>query len=291
MVTYLEGDADGRRGTSGQWDRLAAGDELDRLSVIRTYPGSYLDLRLQAGTVVRVMEETLFSLSNLGSERIEVDIREGEVISRVKRLAGEQKFFVETPGAVAGVRGTELVLAVDPEQTVVFGMSGSVEVSNPEFPEQTTVLEVHERSTVSLGVAPSDPQPMSAEEIDRYQRILDALNEEQVLLVTDQITFRPNSADLTPAAQEAVSEIYDQLRAVERRIEIVGHTADIGSPQAQVRLSTERAESVKDYLIELGLSDSQLSATGVGGSRPLSDDTDPAALRRNRRVEFRVNSE
>lgn len=55
VVTYLEGDADGRRGSSGQWDRLAAGDELDRLSVIRTYPASYLDLRLQTGTVVRVI--------------------------------------------------------------------------------------------------------------------------------------------------------------------------------------------------------------------------------------------
>ncbi|MDA3951015.1 MAG: OmpA family protein [Spirochaeta sp.] len=291
MVTYVEGDADGRSGTSGQWDRLAAGDKLDRLSVIRTYPGSYLDLRLQTGTVVRVMEETLFSLSNLGSERIEVDIREGEVISRVKRLAGKQEFFVQTPGAVAGVRGTELVLAVDPEQTAVFGMSGSVEVSNPDFPDQTTTLGVHERSTVSSGVAPTDPQPMTPEEIDRYQRILDTLNEEQVLLVSDQITFQPNSAELTPGAQEALDEIYDQLRSVESRIEILGHTADIGSPQSQVRLSTERAESVRDYLIERGISESQLSATGMGGSRPLSEDTDPAALRRNRRVEFRVNSD
>lgn len=291
MVTYLEGDADGRRGSSGQWDRLAAGDELDRLSVIRTYPASYLDLRLQTGTVVRVMEETLFSLSDLGSERIEVDIREGEVISRVKRLAGEQEFFVQTPGAVAGVRGTELVLAVAPEETVVFGMSGSVEVSNPEFPEQTTVLAVHERSTVSSGVAPTDPQPMTAEEIDRYQRILDALNEEQVLLVSDQITFQPNSAELTQQAREALDEIYDQLRTVERPIEIVGHTADIGAEQAQVQLSTGRAESVRDYLIERGIPADQLSATGVGGSRPLSEDTDRAALRRNRRVEFRVNSE
>jgi outer membrane protein OmpA-like peptidoglycan-associated protein len=48
---------------------------------------------------------------------------------------------------------------------------------------------------------------------------------------------------------------------------------------------------VRDYLIERGISESQLSATGMGGSRPLSEDTDPAALRRNRRVEFRVNSD
>ncbi|MFW5828102.1 MAG: OmpA family protein [Alkalispirochaeta sp.] len=85
--------------------------------------------------------------------------------------------------------------------------------------------------------------------------------------------------------------IEDTLQTVNRPVEIVGHTADIGTQQSQLTLSTQRAEAVREYLVELGIPEQNLSATGVGGSRPIVTGSDSEALRRNRRVEFRVGNE
>lgn len=288
VVTFVDGYADGRRGNADQWEDLYAGSELDSRSVVRTHDDSYLDIRLQGGNVVRVMEETLFSLAELTTERIAMDVREGELVSRLERIAGTQEFSIRTPDAVAGVRGTELVLSVEPDETVVFGMSGSVEVSSPEHPGEVTRLGVHEKTSINEGMPPSSAEPMTDAEINRYRQLLNSLNEEEVLIVSTRITFEPDSAELTPDARAAVQEIYEQLREIERDVEIVGHTANVGSPQSQLILSRERAEAVRSYLVELGIPGAQLTATGVGGTRPITESTESDAIQRNRRVEFRA---
>lgn len=289
IVTYTDGLTEGRvEDGDTDWVELAAGDELEQRSIVRTGVESFADIRLQTGSVVRLMEETLFSLSSLGTQRIEMDIREGEVVSRLERLVGRQELTLRTPRAVAGVRGTELVVAVDPAGAIVYGMSGSVEVWNPETPEETVRLGVHEKSTVSDG-APSEPIAMSRAEIAHYDRILASLHEQQVLLVSSNITFRPDSAELTHEAEEELRRIYEQLQAVEYDIEIIGHSADVGSRASQIQLSTERARTVLEHLVALGIPASRLSASGAGSSRPIAAGTDPESMSRNRRVEFVVD--
>lgn len=291
MITFLDGTADGRINPETGWQRVAAGDVLESGSIVRTYTDSFLDIRLRTGSIVRVMDETLFSLADLGTERIEMDIRQGEIVSRLERLAGTQEFSIGSPATIAGVRGTELALVVVGDDTTVFGLSGAVEVSNPEFPGVATLLGAGQKAAVTVGAPPAEAEPMSEGEINRYEQILSALNEQQVLIVTDRITFQPDSAELTSGAMDALQEISAELRRVDRHIEIVGHTADVGTERSQLTLSAQRAESVREYLVELGIPVQQLSATGVGGSRPITVGTDPDALRRNRRVEFRVSDE
>lgn len=261
-------------------------DELDSRSVVDTSVESSADIRLQEGSVIRIMENTLFSLSDLGAERAEMDVRRGEVVSRVQRFAPEQDFRVRTPGAVVGVRGTELALSVKSAEATVFGMSGTVEVWNPQFPDEATELGIHEKATATLGERPSGPQPMSEEEIERYRQILDSLNERQVLAGTEGISFEPDSLQLTGEARQALEDLSEQLSSIDGTIEIVGHTADIGPRESQLRLSQERAQAVLEHLVELGISADRLTATGAGGTRPLSDASDADAMRRNRRVEF-----
>jgi outer membrane protein OmpA-like peptidoglycan-associated protein len=289
VVTYVDGTAERKTGDGAVWELLEAGDELGSDSFVRTGAQSYADVRLQSRSVIRVMEQTVFSLSALSTERIEMKIDEGTVISRVRRLAGTQEFEFSTRTAVAGVRGTELVVSAGPDKTTIYGMSGSVEVYSPENPSQTVLLGVHEKSNVAAGSPPSDAVEMSPQEIDRYQSILDALHEDEILLVSDRITFKPNSAELTTEAEQELQEVYLQLASLEDRIEIIGHTADVGDHESQITLSTERAQTVVDYLVQLGIPESRLSATGVGGDRPVAQGTDSASLSRNRRVEFVID--
>ncbi len=73
------------------------------------------------------------------------------------------------------------------------------------------------------------------------------------------------------------------------RIEVSGHTDNIGSKQANLIVSQRRAESVKTWLVEKGIDPSRIATTGYGESRPMAsndDEVDGRAL--NRRIEFRV---
>jgi outer membrane protein OmpA-like peptidoglycan-associated protein len=71
-------------------------------------------------------------------------------------------------------------------------------------------------------------------------------------------------------------------------IQLEGHTDFLGDGRANMRLSQQRVESVKDYLAEKGIAKNRIRTKAFGGSQPLSRDNTPEAHRLNRRVEVRI---
>ena len=70
------------------------------------------------------------------------------------------------------------------------------------------------------------------------------------------------------------------------RVEIQGHTDEQGSPAYNMRLSRQRADSVRAFLVEAGIDPQRLRTKGFGQRRPLSPDGSVDSRARNRRVEF-----
>lgn len=73
-----------------------------------------------------------------------------------------------------------------------------------------------------------------------------------------------------------------------KRIRIEGHTDAIGTDAYNMKLSQRRANSVRDYLIQQGISADRLEAVGYGKSRPIAPNNTAAGRAQNRRVEFNV---
>ncbi|MFB3057537.1 MAG: OmpA family protein, partial [Ignavibacteriaceae bacterium] len=71
-------------------------------------------------------------------------------------------------------------------------------------------------------------------------------------------------------------------------VDIVGHTDQVGSDKYNDKLSLQRAESVKKYLIAKGVYASRLSTVGKGKRELLFKENDPTSRLYNRRIEFRV---
>lgn len=69
-------------------------------------------------------------------------------------------------------------------------------------------------------------------------------------------------------------------------IEVAGHTDNVGSAEVNLRLSQQRADAVRDYLVGQGVSSAQLVAKGYGDSRPLAGNETEEGRFRNRRIEF-----
>ncbi|HET9486838.1 MAG TPA: OmpA family protein [Chryseosolibacter sp.] len=71
-------------------------------------------------------------------------------------------------------------------------------------------------------------------------------------------------------------------------IQLEGHTDYLGDSRANMKLSQQRVEAVRDYLGDKGIAKSRIRTKAYGGNQPLSRDNTPEAHRLNRRVEVRV---
>lgn len=69
-------------------------------------------------------------------------------------------------------------------------------------------------------------------------------------------------------------------------LKLAGHTDNVGSDAANMKLSKDRAESVKAYLVSKGANASRIEATGYGETQPITSNKTEAGRQKNRRVEF-----
>lgn len=106
-------------------------------------------------------------------------------------------------------------------------------------------------------------------------------------VVLQNIQFEYNSSALTLDSQAGIEMLTTFLkRNPELKVELAGHTDNVGSEKYNLKLSTDRAEVVRQALITNGIEESRLTAHGYGASRPVApNDTDEhRAL--NRRTEM-----
>lgn len=108
--------------------------------------------------------------------------------------------------------------------------------------------------------------------------------------IVNNIYFDFQSYTITSASQETLKRIQGALlQSPDMHIEIGGHTDNIGSEAYNLKLSQQRAEAVKNYLVEKGIDSSRIEAVGYGESHPLASNDDEVNGRElNRRIEIRV---
>ncbi len=116
------------------------------------------------------------------------------------------------------------------------------------------------------------------------------VEEQGVLRFLQQVRFATNEAALLPESRALLDEVVRTLRVQPsiRRVEIQGHSDDVGSEAFNLDLSQRRAEAVRAYLVEAGINPARLSAQGYGLSRPKEPNTTDEGRAANRRVELHI---
>ncbi|MEL7194947.1 MAG: OmpA family protein [Bacteroidota bacterium] len=108
-------------------------------------------------------------------------------------------------------------------------------------------------------------------------------------VVLKNIFFEFNEAKLKETSRTELDFLANYMRQnPQMRIEIQGHTDDVGTPKYNLDLSQRRAESVRAFLIELGITDSRIDAVGYGETRPVSGNITEEDRAQNRRTEFKI---
>jgi len=110
--------------------------------------------------------------------------------------------------------------------------------------------------------------------------------------ILDAVQFEHGSAKVTQESHSLLDQVALMIKAHPQveKVRIEGHTDDTGPEDVNQRLSEQRANSVRQYLINKGVSPKRLSAKGYGESKPLTDSTSDSARTKNRRVQFVVES-
>ncbi|MBI2375635.1 MAG: OmpA family protein [Deltaproteobacteria bacterium] len=119
-------------------------------------------------------------------------------------------------------------------------------------------------------------------------RGLVSLTKERIELL-EQPRFATGKAMLLKESFSALNQTAQLLKdKPSLRLRIEGHTDNVGNHDANVRLSTSRAEAVRAYLIGVGIDGSRLEASGHGPERPIDSNATTAGRARNRRIELQL---
>ncbi|MFN0158018.1 MAG: OmpA family protein [Bacteroidota bacterium] len=108
-------------------------------------------------------------------------------------------------------------------------------------------------------------------------------------VVLDGVTFKSGSATLTKESEVTLEKAFIALVAnPDINIEIAGYTDNTGSKDTNDRLSLNRAQSVKTWLVRKGISARRMTTVGMGIRDPIAENATPEGRSQNRRIEFHV---
>lgn len=120
----------------------------------------------------------------------------------------------------------------------------------------------------------------------------ESLAAELTAAIAGRINFSSGSAVLSSDSTAILDAVVEALqRNASARLQVRGHTDDVGSAATNQQLSEERAQAVVNYLISGGIDPDRLSAIGLGESEPIATNATSSGRAQNRRIEFVVRSE
>jgi peptidoglycan-associated lipoprotein len=140
-----------------------------------------------------------------------------------------------------------------------------------------------------------DKSAMEAEQAKRLQE--DRLRAEaaareaaEMAFVNENIHFGFDSFVLSDQAQQILNSKADYLRDNSSvTVTVEGHCDDRGTDAYNIALGERRAKSVKNFLVDLGISANRLNTVSYGEERPIAIGQDEASWAKNRRAQFVVN--
>ena len=214
--------------------------------------------------------------------RVAQSEKEGEEAAAISRSALSQAFRAEENARVAGE-----------ERTAAEGAKADAMKEASRARESAAAAT--EEARAAREKADQIRQRREAE-IDRLQKALGKIADTQrttlglvMTLGSDSVKFDFDKATLRPENRELLSRIAGVLlTAYGFRIQVFGHTDDIGTNEYNQKLSEKRAQAVRDYLAQAGVSPDIMTAKGFGKSSPRVRGNNSDARAKNRRVEIGI---
>lgn len=163
-----------------------------------------------------------------------------------------------------------------PASTATTHATGSAtSTTGPSTPATSATAHLTAPPSASTGAASPTSQAAVAESLQ----------------VAAQIHFETGTARLTGASKMYLDKVVTTMKSVPTlRIRVEGHTDSMGDDAANQRISQERADAVRTFLVSMGVESSRIEAVGYGESKPIASNQTEAGRASNRRIEMQVIS-
>jgi len=150
-----------------------------------------------------------------------------------------------------------------------------------------------QQAQLNVQQSETDKAVMRAKLSEQLNSILQTRDSARGLIVSmSDVLFDTGKYSLKPGAREKLAKVAGILLAYPGlNIEVGGYTDNVGSDAMNQTLSENRAGSVRDYLVQQGVTSNSVSARGFGNSLPVASNNNSAGRQQNRRVELLVSGE
>lgn len=165
--------------------------------------------------------------------------------------------------------------------------------------EQQNILRAEaDRSRLSAQQAEAAKQQAEADKAQLRERLRQQLNliletresARGLIINISDVLFDFNKYSLKPAAREKMAKVSGILLAYPGlKIQVEGHTDSVGSDEYNLKLSEQRANTVRDYLTQQAVPPASVTAVGLGKADPVAANDNAAGRQLNRRVELIVS--
>lgn len=142
-----------------------------------------------------------------------------------------------------------------------------------------------DQTPIRVAVAPPPPKVAEAPPPPKQVVLRDNKIE-----ITEKIQFALNKAEILSVSFSLLDEVAKVMRENPhvKLIAVEGHASPEGGDEYNLKLSQARAEAVRAYLVQKGVTAERLTAKGYGSSRPIAKNDTEQGREKNRRVEFNI---
>lgn len=140
------------------------------------------------------------------------------------------------------------------------------------------------RQDITASVPVSDEPNQNIKLTLRYNQRTPSAAEARFVL--EGVNFDTAKASIRPESFSRLDNVVEYMTHKKAsRIQISGHTDNVGNPKANKTLSEKRAQACRDYLISKGIDGSRIEAAGYGDERPIAPNDNDEGRQKNRRIE------
>jgi outer membrane protein OmpA-like peptidoglycan-associated protein len=136
-------------------------------------------------------------------------------------------------------------------------------------------------------------ETLRAQLLEQFNRVLETRDTSRGLIVNmGDVLFATGKYNLRPEAQIVLAKLSGIILSHPGlNLAVEGFTDSVGGDEFNLKLSQQRADTVREYLVAQGLADSAVMAAGFGKTNPVADNDTAAGRQKNRRVEIIVSGE
>ncbi|WP_353683482.1 FecR family protein [Thermodesulfovibrio sp. 3907-1M] len=294
-ITALQGKVDILRAGKSPAVPAKINEPVYLNDIIRTKTDSRAEITFRDGTVVKIAPRSRVDISEYFVDgetlKVTLNVPRGKVgaavaeksIEKIKASPKANRFEIKTPIAVAGVRGTNYIVAHYPTYSTVTVITGRVYTYNIQRPEIVVEVKAGESTIVREGAPPSPPRATTPKEIEREQRDITVAKEEmspagkeETRTASDE---KASSAETMPVAVEATAVLERKPFATQ----LVGKTVTETLVEATPPI-TETIPSTTEFLMDVSFQ----SIEPISASDPNIKLNYTVSANRNINVKYRV---